>query len=744
MADSLIIPGVPYIGSNWQQYLDGPQDFTFPSAMGSLMRFLEPGTDRTYRFFLDVSGMAYQQLWHLEKWDSAFDNVWAIDDDPVAPIRRCFAAAGYDFRLIGNRPVCERLPLIATALPEYAEGEALRREIITSLQAGKPLIALGLCSGAAVVAGYKDGGDTLLGWTMDDMPRPFEADESGYWRFPDWERLTQAVVLVGEPNEPTPLRDVCRETLVWAVEASRRPTVGEYHAGQAAFTAWANAVGQGTNLVTDDAEALKQAHMAHFFASLVVAEGRAFAYDAIERAAALEPAVAADIGAAMDCYHLMHDLVWRLWQTRGGNGPDEEAQRFASPEVRRELADIILRQRDLDAVAVHHLARAAEAFGVRPDDLPPPGEIERAAVARAEQRAASSGANRGAIERAGVDIWLRNTPVRRFMEGRDCTFVGALEAALASTACPVSYTDLMGYSGLAFRTRWMDNPEGRETTWGTWRWHPVSPHGEGPDELAALTRATGWQFRREEFPTDPDSLTRQRLITDLVMSINDGLPCVIGRNTDLATVYGYNIHSISFFLRDYQHPQEAELRVSDRDPGFHSPLIFLSGLGEQPAPRDALLSALAVAVRNGERSQEDGFRYGLDALQAWEDALAGYDGYSAEERDLLFQCNWWCLMHLVDARQAAVDFLGANMDLLPGDGGAALLRAFQAYQQEAQLLGDFAQQHARFILWWGGGASVGQWDAATRQAQTGLLAKCRELETQGLQALGEAVEGAAR
>jgi hypothetical protein len=742
MPDSSVIPNVPYIGANWQEKLDGPQDFMFPSAMGSVMRFLDPATDQTYRFYLDVSGMAYQQLWHPAKWDSAFDNVWALDDDPVAPIRRCFEAAGYGFRVIGNRPVCDGLPPIATALPEHADADGLREAVCASLRAGKPVIAIGLWAGAAVLAGYRDQGETMLGWTMDGEPGRLERDESGYWRFPDWLQRTQAVVLISDKREPLPMRDVCRETLVWAVQASRRSTVGEYHAGQAAFTTWAEAVRQGTNLPTEDPEQLKQAHMAHFFASLVVAEGRAFAYDALGRAADLEPTAAADIDAASDCYHLMHDLVWRLWQTRGGDGPDEEARRFAPAAVRQELAGIILRQRDLDALAVHHLARAAEAFGVRPEDLPPPSETELAAVARAEQRALTCGANRASLQRQSVDLWLGGTPVLRFGEGRDCTFIGALEAALTPTARPVPYPDLMGYSGLAFRARWMDNPEGRETAWGTLRWHPVSPHGEGPDELAALTQATGWQFRREEFPAEPDDLTRQRLITGMVVSINDGLPLVVGRNTDLTAVHGYNIHSMNFFLRDYQHPQEAELRVSDRDPGFQSPAIFLSGLRQQPSPREALLSALKTAVRNGQRPQEDGFRYGPDALQAWAQALAGYGGYTDDERNLLFLCNWWCLMHLADARRAAADFLGANTDLLPGEAGAALARAFLAYKQEAEALSVFAQQHQRFIVWWGGGAGVGQWDAEARQAQVDLLANCRALEAEGLAALGEALAGA--
>jgi hypothetical protein len=737
------LPNVPYIGGNWQEKLDGPQDFMFPAAMGSVMKFLNPATDQTYRFYLDVSGLAYQQFWHPTKWDCAFDCIWAVDPDPVEPIRRCFEAAGRAFRVIGNAQVCQTRRLIATSLPEYADPDALRQQVCASLRAGKPVIAIGLYSGAtgaAVVAGYEEGGEVLVGWAMEDDKATPERDDHGYLRFRDWLKGIEAVVLVGDKRQPVPMREVCRQTLVSAVTASRTPRLGDYAAGQAAFAAWADALGRDADLQVEDLARLQQPHRTHCDLTLAVAEGRAFAYEVLDRAVALEPAIAADVDAAMDCYHLMHDLVWRLWQTEGrGNDQDpDKLRRFTTPEVRAELSRIILLQRDLDALATCHLAKALAAFGVKPDDLPPAPEAELAAVARLTAQAQQTGANRAMLQRQSVDLWLGDVPQLRFMSGRDCPFIAALAAALAPTARPVKYADLMAYSGLAFRTRWFDDPTGQETAWGKLRWHPVSPHGEGPEELAALSRATGWQFRREELPADPDAVARHRLVTDFVVSVNDGLPVVIGRNTDLATAYGYNIHSMNLFLRDYQQPQEAEVRVPDNDKGFQSPVVFLTGLGEPLSPREALLEALRLAVRNGARPQERGFRYGLDALAAWEQALAGYDAYNEADRDLLFLTNWWCLIHLADARRAAADFLGANLDLLGPEATPSLTRAFTLYQQESGLLQQFAQLHTRFIRWWGGGASLAQWDAPTRQAQQDLLTRCQDLESEALKAVAEA------
>jgi len=736
--EQFVLENVPYIGPDWQNRLDGPQDFMLPSAMGSVMKYLGGDPAQGYRFYLCVSGLAYRQLWHPARWDCAFDSVYAISSDPIEPIRRCLEAAGYDFRVIGNRAVCEKRGLTKT-LPEYGALDDLRREVCASLQAGRPVIALGLLSAAAVVAGYEDEGRVLLGWTMVDNEGAAERDNLGYLRFRDWLANTEAVVVIGDKRPPLPPADVYRKALLWAVEGARTPKQGEYAGGLAAFSAWADALGHNEELPADDLKTLGNRHMAHFFISLAVAEGRAFGSAIFPAAGAIQPAAAADLQAAEDCYHLMHDLVWRLWQTEGPGTDEDKLRRFADPEVRRELQRIILIQRDKDAEAVAHLERALLAMGAKPEDIPPASAEEKAIVAGAEARERSTGADRASLGRHIVDLWVGGVPMMAWARHKDCTFIGALEAALASTAYPCSYTDLMGYSGLAFRTRWFHNPTHEQTPWGTLRWHPVSPHGEQPDVLEALSRTTGWRSRREELPEQGRDLARERLVTDTVLSINEGLPVMVGYNTDLAVIYGYNIHSINLFLRDYQRPDQEDLRIPSNDPGLQSPFIFLQSFGEPLPPREALLDALKTAAGGARRSRTDGFLFGPAALAAWRDDLAQYDTYDEGERNLLSLANWWTLMHLADARRAAVEFLDANAGLLTGEPKAALLRALSLYRQEADLLKDLTSEFSGFVMWWGGGKGVADWDADTRTLQQDALEKARGLEEEALGALDDAV-----
>ena len=101
--------------------------------------------------------------------------------------------------------------------------------------------------------------------------------------------------------------------------------------------------------------------------------------------------------------------------------------------------------------------------------------------------------------------------------------------------------------------------------------------------------------------------------------------------------------------------------------------------------------------------------------------------------------NWWCVMHLLDARRAAVDFLETSADLLSEEARAPLTRAISLYQDEADALQRLADANEDLIPWWGG-LNVGPWDGATRQAQIELLAQARDVESQALEALSEVLE----
>ena len=732
MPETCIIENVPYVGDDWEnRNEEGPEDFAFPTCLRSVVRFL--GEDRRfdYKLFYGVCGMEFEQLWEPGGWDAPFGDPFIIHEDPLDGVRRAFEAVGYDWRIVGNEAVCEELGLPLDGFDEYTDEDGIRLQVMQTIAAGTPVIAFGRGYGGAVFAGYEDLGASVVGWSMPSGDQGVGETEHGYVRWLDWLPGIAAIISVGEKGEQPPLEETYRKMLTWAVQAARRAELNGYAAGHAAFDEWQAALARDADVSADDMATLKKRLQAHWLFALTLAEGRAYAGTMCERAAAAFPEAAEELQAAQFNYHIIHDLQWRIWQTEGGMGEgDRQAQRFVQPAVREHLREIVAHCKRQDLLAIAHLERALTAMGVPPEAIPPAREPADLASEHVP------GADPAAFTLDGVDLWAEGVPMLEWRQGKDCSFVGALEAALAPTQFPYAYAELMGYSGLAFRTRWFHNPEREETEWGSEPFHPVSPHGEQPVVIEALSRATGWRFRVEDVPEDTDAPARHRLTTDIVMSTNARLPVLAGLNTDMACIFGYHIHSMNVFVRDYQHPDEPDFRIGASNEGFCSPFIFIEGHAEEPEPRDAVLEGLRLAVENGRRDPEDGFRYGLDALDTWREALEGYADLAQDERKSFQATNWWCVMHLLDARRAAVDFLETSADLLSDDAQAPLQRAISLYQDEADALQQLADANEDLIPWWGG-LNAGPWDGATRQEQIDLLARARDLEEQALTALSE-------
>ena len=750
----LMLEGVPRVGFYPKQSTSGPEDHCLPSCIRSCLEYLgddiyeqwfpEPDWHGVHVYVTVTSGMAFELLWAPRPWGkSPWWDVTAFAPDPLEPIRRAFASVGYGHEIILRSEFARGLGLEAGV----SDDEALyRRRIMESIGQGRPVIALGVVArpGVGIVTGYDEGGDVLIGWSFfqDDPAQGggAESEPSGYYRKRNWFADTQGIILIGDKGARPPQRDAYREALLWGLRLMRTPEVRGNASGFAAYGAWAEDLVRHGDFAGLDTAGLGGRRSTSDDAGGHIAEARCWAMAWLDGAAGIVPEAAAEMGAAGRCFGLIHDLVWRLWQTSGGGTDEERAARFAAPEMREEMRRIVLLFRDNDAQAAAHLEQALLALGVPPETIPPASAEEQAVVAAQQAREEASPGDPDSVRHQGTDgTWVEGVPALNWSGDSDCTFVGALAAALAPTLYPYSYTDLTGYSGLAFRTRWFHNPAGEETPWGALRWHPVSPHGEQPEELAALGRATGWKLRREELPADPNDVNRQRLITDAVLAVNDGRPVVVGYNTDLGVVYGYHIWSGNLFLRDYQRGDQPELRIPNEDPNLQSPFVFLDGHDEPLPEREALLDSLRIAVRNGRREPAEHFRYGLDALAAWRDDLGGYDGYTEGERELLYLCNWWSVMHLADARRAAVVFLEAHAELLGLAAQGPLIRGLDLYREEADLLARFAEEHAGFIMWWGGAAGVADWDEASRQRQQEVLGQARDLEEQALAALDEAL-----
>jgi hypothetical protein len=343
------------------------------------------------------------------------------------------------------------------------------------------------------------------------------------------------------------------------------------------------------------------------------------------------------------------------------------------------------------------------------------------------------------LQREGDTTWIDGVPALTGWN-RLPTFIGALEAVLSVTEHPTDYVDLLGFSGLAFRTRWYVGEEGPTGCM-------CSPTGETPMVWSALARGTGWQI--EPFDADGwNTPTMRRLIPRIVDTINDGRPVLtIDQDLNSAVIYGHKRDQVTFVVRTYAS-ESVVCGVSElgQDPAL---VVFVRVHREPSPPRDVLRAVLRDAVNAWEHTTwdtavSDNLHSGRAALQAW---IAFYDrveemAQHADPHKLLAHALW-NYRHLWQARRGATAFLARAAEHLP-DAQYELEQARATYAHEADLLdtihdGTWGQMpELRQAFFEGSRATLSQawydtptdaWDRAVRQREQGLMQQALESES---------------
>jgi hypothetical protein len=297
------------------------------------------------------------------------------------------------------------------------------------------------------------------------------------------------------------------------------------------------------------------------------------------------------------------------------------------------------------------------------------------------------------LQRGQGTAWIEGLPPLAWGQGKDCTFLGGLEAALRVTDDPYSYADLMGFSGVAFRVRTRHDL------------CPSSAVAELPDEYAAIHRATGWNLPTEvQFGQQG---WQPAVAQKIVASIDAGKP-VLAYNDylDIGVVYGYEQGGAVLWYSDYQSGQSLPHRVPAEKIG---PLQSYIGR-KDPAmpPLEQLRDSLRLAVLNWGRGKHGGglpdreYFYGSAGYDLWIDILEEAAALLPEKRKEMMgermHGHHIIFYWLIDARRAAATFLRERADLLDGEGRAAMLRAADACNALANCM-DQAQRQEK-LFWY--------------------------------------------
>ena len=218
-----------------------PGDFEgithFPKFLKVVSDYLGDGLDYTYAAV--ACGGAFRLAWDTSGWNGGSGDISHTYGDAEAPFRNGVTALGREFRMLwreGN----------AFGHPGNGSKEDFKALIKERIDRGYPLISLGPVGPpeAGLIVGYRDGGDTLLGWSDFQSWGWKNLDEEGrfvtdtWWEGEGGNRI-HAVMSLGEITGPRMGEQEIIRNAAAALEGRRD---GSFAKGIAAYDVWKKAL----------------------------------------------------------------------------------------------------------------------------------------------------------------------------------------------------------------------------------------------------------------------------------------------------------------------------------------------------------------------------------------------------------------------------------------------------------------------------------------------------------------------
>lgn len=355
-----VVPRVSYFGQEAELT-------PFISSLRACLTYM--GQNIHYARLMAGSGMAFRLMWNLKCWDGGNVDIMCVREDATEPMRRAFQAVGREFRMI-CKPGKEGHFLAERSAQGLASIQTGGKEefvqlVKAEINAGRPVIAFGVIgpAEACIIAGYRDDGETVVGWNFfQDMPEfagDIEKEPCGYFIRRGWYEYSEtiAVVAIGELGEQMDERAFLQDTLTNALTTMETPQVIDHASGFAAYQAWADALVRDSEFPKDaPLPMLMERLMCVTDGMTMVGEGRWNAHLFLEREAERLPAVAAELKTAAQYFLQEKELIVQMCNPLGGFGMSEAiARNLAKPEARKAIAEIVLKCCTLDKQAAEHL-----------------------------------------------------------------------------------------------------------------------------------------------------------------------------------------------------------------------------------------------------------------------------------------------------------------------------------------------------------------------------------------------------
>lgn len=342
--DSCILYGVPKVAYTFEECTP------FCVAMKSCLNYM--GQQIDYAYIMATTGAAFRLRWNINEWDGGNVDIMNIYENPYEAFQRAFQAAGRRYQLLKR---------------EDSSKEEFIQFIKKEIDDGRPVIAFGIIGPpeACLITGYRDGGNTLLGWNCFQENQEYagnvKLDESGYFITSTWweNECTVALISVGEEQEKLgSSRDILENAIDILTKEritfrDQEKITAEYAGGQKAYEAWASSVG-------NDKEFPEQAVLPILFerlmcqndAQVMICEGRSYAACYFDRLAGEHEAVADKCKKVAGYFRKVAECGFKMNDAKGGFMQDEAAARkFAEPQSRKTTVSLILKAKEYEEKA---------------------------------------------------------------------------------------------------------------------------------------------------------------------------------------------------------------------------------------------------------------------------------------------------------------------------------------------------------------------------------------------------------
>ena len=328
--DSCILYGVPKI--YYGRTVDGHKQCTpFPMCLQSVLNYM--GQNISYAEIMAYSGAAFRQRWDSKGWNIGAGDIRFTYENHLKPFELAFKGAGRTFKISENPP------------KSITKNDAIAL-IKSELDCGRPVIALGVVGPpeACIVTGYKNNGETLLGWSLfQDFWGGCEFDESGYFIKENWWDDTEAIMSIGEEiGHRTTDKEVLENALM-LMTTEKMPTYGGndiFYGGQAAYEAWAKAL-EAENFPNKLAEGVNPDDVkgSQDDAQTMMGEGRGFAAMYMEILAEKYPSATKELNECADLLRKVSSYGHQMWEAqKNGGGLQDKKVRAQLATLARQAA----------------------------------------------------------------------------------------------------------------------------------------------------------------------------------------------------------------------------------------------------------------------------------------------------------------------------------------------------------------------------------------------------------------------